>query len=281
MNTQTHTAIFFFFLLDTLPLQSVKTPTARRVESVTPMGLKKPTPLRPQTFSKGDKTDAEKNQEENSQACPFPSPFSQKVRTHCTTVKPQTGSSKTHKGSQFQWSVNKNNYDKSDYGFDLSQAGVLVNGPTAVAQHRWSPETSGARSDPVLPSCGQKMILSSPPKKVPAAAAKSVYSWTASNIYQMPSLQCVMWGNQHFTGCQMMSKVVATWQCQKENGSNTHKKVYWFLSSLTPDRWGTSYVEILILLKYLKHSNDSKAQNQLSSVNDPFSFLFFFLLSSI
>lgn len=59
------------------------------------------------------------------------------------------------------------------------------------------------------------------------------------------------------------------------------QKVYRFLSSLTPDRWGTSYVEILILLKYLKHSNDSKAQNQLSSVNDPFSFSFSFLLSSI
>lgn len=159
MNT--HAVIFFFFLLDTLPLQSVKTPTAKGMESVTPMGLKKPTPLRPQTFYKGDKTDAEKNQEENSQACTIPSLFSQKARTHCSAVKPQTGSSKTHKGSQFQWSVNKNNYDKSDYGFDLGRAGVLVNGPTAVAQHRWSPETSGARSDPVLPSSGQTMILSS------------------------------------------------------------------------------------------------------------------------
>lgn len=66
---------------------------------------------------------------------------------------------------------------------------------TAVALHRWSPETSGARSDPVLPSSGTTMILSAHKKKkkrAPAAAAKCVYSCTASNIHQMPSLQCVM-----------------------------------------------------------------------------------------
>lgn len=45
--------------------------------------------------------------------------------------------SKNHKQSDprltkrliFRDSVNKNNYDNSDYGFDLGQAGVLVNGP--------------------------------------------------------------------------------------------------------------------------------------------------------
>lgn len=36
---------------------------------------------------------------------------------------------------------------------------------TAVALHRWSPETSGARSDPVLPSSGTTMILSAHKKK--------------------------------------------------------------------------------------------------------------------
>ncbi len=75
----------------------------------------------------------------------------------------------------------------------LISAGLVfwLMAPTAVALHRWSPETSGARSDPVLPSSGDTMILSAP-KKVPVAAAKCVYSCTASNIHQMPSLQCVM-----------------------------------------------------------------------------------------
>lgn len=141
--------------------------------------------------------------------------------------------SKNHKQSDprltkrliFRDSVNKNNYDNSDYVFDLGQAGVLVNGPDCCGSTQVvSPDLwSQIWPCPAL-IWGDDDSISSPPvppKKVPVAAAKCVYSCTASNIHQMPSLQCVMWGNQHFTGCQMMSKAVATWQCQKETGSNT------------------------------------------------------------
>lgn len=71
----------------------------------------------------------------------------------------------------------------------------------------------------------------------------------------------------------MMSKALAGWQCQKGNGSNAHTRhTGFFLVRLLTDE--VPRVKILILLKYLKRSNDSKAENQLSSVNDPFSSLF-------
>lgn len=73
----------------------------------------------------------------------------------------------------------------------LARLVLWLMAPTAVALYRWSPESSGARFDPVLPSSGETIILSAP-KKAPVAAAKCVYSCTASNIHQMASLQCVM-----------------------------------------------------------------------------------------
>lgn len=191
------------------------------MESVTPMRLKKPTPLRPPTFSNREKTDAKQEQGDNSQACTVLLLFSQKARPHCNAVNHKRADPTLTKHLTFRDSVNKNNYDNSDYGLDLGWAGVLVNGPDCcgstqvVSRDLWSqiwpcPALIWGDDDSISP------------QKAPVAAAKCVYSCTASNIHQMPSLQCVMWGNQHFTGCQMMSKAVATWQCQKENGSNTH-----------------------------------------------------------
>lgn len=88
------------------------------------------------------------------------------ARPHRNAVKPQSRRCETH--LVFRDSVDQNNYGKPDCGFDLSQAGALVNGPrAAAARHRWPPETSGDRSDPVLPSSGETVILSAP-KKCPS-----------------------------------------------------------------------------------------------------------------
>lgn len=113
---------------------------------------------------------------------------------------PQTAGSQTRRASR----LNKNNYDTL---ITVLITAALVFGlmaPTAPSLHRWSPEASGARSDPVSLSSGKGWLCQA--WNVPTAAAKCVYSCAASNIHHMPSLQCVMWGNQHFTGCQMMSK---------------------------------------------------------------------------
>ena len=144
-----------------------------------------------------------------------------KAQPHCRAVNHKRTDPRLTKHLLFRDIVNKNNYDNSDYGLDLGRDGVLVNDPDCcdstqvVFWDLWSQ---------IWPC--HALIWgdddSIRPEKEPVAAAKRVYSCTASNIHQMPTLQCVMWGNQHFTGCQMMSTPVATWQCQKENGSNTH-----------------------------------------------------------
>ncbi len=75
-----HHLFFFFFPNRHIPTaQAVRTPTATEMESVTPMRLKKPTPLRPPTFSNREKTDAKQKQGDNSQACTVLSLFSQKL----------------------------------------------------------------------------------------------------------------------------------------------------------------------------------------------------------
>lgn len=269
----THTAIaaiIFFLPSRHIPTaQPVRTPTATEMESVTLMRLKKTTPLRPPTFSNREKTDVKQKQGDDSQAHADLLLFSQKAQARRNAVNHKRAHPRLTEHLIFRDGVNKNNYDNSDCGLHLGQAGVLVNGSDCccstqvVSWDLWSqiwprPALIWDDDDSISP---QK-------KRAPAAAAKCVYSCTTSNIHQMPSLQCVMWGNQHFTGRQMMSKAVVTWQCRKENGSNTHKRFTGFFL-VSPDRWGTSYVKILILLKYLKQSNDSKAQNKLSSVNDP------------
>ncbi len=108
------------------------------------------------------------------------------------------------------------------------------------------PQDSGTCADPVLLSCGagrsirQKQEERERERSV--TAANCVYSCTASNIHQMPSLQSVMWSNQHFTACQMMSKPLATWQCQKGGKkisnihTHKHKSRFSFLVHTTDRR---------------------------------------------
>ncbi len=94
------------------------------------------------------------------------------------------------------------------------------------------PQDPGTCADPVLLSCGagrsvrQKQEERERERERSVTAANCVYSCTASNIHQMPSLQSVMWSNQHFTACQMMSKPLATWQCQKEKKNLKHIHTY-------------------------------------------------------
>lgn len=217
----TITAIMFFPTRHIPTVQSVRTPTATEMASVTPMRLKKLTPLRPPTFFQLRQNRCKAETRRQFTGAHSPLTALTKARPHCNAVHHKQADPRLTKHLIFRDSVNKNNYDTLIMALILAGLVFWLMAPTAAALHRWSPETSGARSDPVLPSSGETMILSAP-QKVPIAAAKCVYSCTTSNIHQMPSLQCVMWGNQHFTGCQMMSKAVASWQCQKENGSNTH-----------------------------------------------------------
>lgn len=186
-----------------------------------------------------------KKQGDNSQARRLVSLFSQKLDHTATPFATDGQIPRLTKHLIFRDGVNRNNYDTLITALILAGLVFWLMAPTAGALHRWSPETSGARSDPVLLSTGgRRWFCQTPPKKVPTAAAKCVYSCAASNIHQMPSLQCVMWGNQHFTGCQMMSKVVASWQCQKETGSNTHiRYTGFFLVQLLTD-------EVPHMLKY-------------------------------
>lgn len=80
MNTQIAISAIIFSPTRHIPTaQSVRTPTATAMESVTPMRLKKPTPLRPPTFSNREKTDAKQKQGDNSQAHTVLSLFSQKL----------------------------------------------------------------------------------------------------------------------------------------------------------------------------------------------------------
>lgn len=222
MNTHiTITAIIFFPGRHIPTAQSVRTPTATEMESVAPMRVKNPTPLRPPTFFQQRLNRCKAETRRQFTGAHSPLAVRTKAWPHCNAVNHKSADPRLTKHLIFRDSVNKNNYDNSDYGFDLGWAGVLVNGPDCcgstqvVSRDLWSqiwpcPALIWGDDDSISP------------KEVPVAAAKCVYSCTASNIHQMPSLQCVMWGNQHFTGCQMMSKAVATWQCQKENGSNTH-----------------------------------------------------------
>lgn len=82
-----------------------------------------------------------------------------KARPHCNAYHPRLT-----KHLIFRDSVNKNNYDTLIMALILAGLVFWLMAPTAVALHRWSPETSGARSDPVLPSSGEMMILSAPIK---------------------------------------------------------------------------------------------------------------------
>lgn len=76
----TITAIIFFSPTRHIPTaQSVRTPTAEEMECVTPLRLKKPTPLRPPTFLNREKTDVKQKQGDNSQACTVLLLFSQKL----------------------------------------------------------------------------------------------------------------------------------------------------------------------------------------------------------
>lgn len=127
MNT--HIAIIYFLTRHIPTAQTVRTPTTKEMESVTPRRLKKPTPLRPPTFSNREKTDAKQKQGDNSQTCTVLLLFSQKPRPHCNAANHKRTDPRLTKRLIFRDGVNKNNYDNSDYGLDLGRAGVLVNGP--------------------------------------------------------------------------------------------------------------------------------------------------------
>lgn len=77
--------------------------------------------------------------------------------------KPQKSRSKTRNASHFQGTVLTRTI-MTTLIMALILAGLVfwLMAPTAAAPHRWSPEASGARSDPVLPSSGETMILSAP-----------------------------------------------------------------------------------------------------------------------
>lgn len=72
----------------------------------------------------------------------------------------------------FRDGVNKNNYDTLITALILAGLVFWLMAPTAVAPHRWSPETSGARSDPVLLSSGGDDDSISPPTPTPAPQKK-------------------------------------------------------------------------------------------------------------
>lgn len=83
-----------------------------------------------------------------------------KLRPHRGEVHGKQADPRLTKRLIFRDSVNKNNYDTLITALILAGLVFWLMAPTAAAPHRWSPETSGARSDPVLPSCGETMILS-------------------------------------------------------------------------------------------------------------------------
>lgn len=170
------------------------------------------------------------------------------VRFHSRPSAAKQAGPRLTKRLIFRDGVNKDNYDTLITALIPAGAAVPVNGPG----RRGSTQvvSRDPREPALTPSCphlGETVILSARRKRkrgekkrksAQRAAAKSVYSCTASNIHQMPSLQCVMWGNQHFTGCQMMSKALAGWQCQKGNGSNTHTQgiqVFFLVRLLTDE----------------------------------------------
>lgn len=118
--------------------------------------------LRPPTFSNREKTDAKQKQGDNSQACTVLSLFSQKLgRTamqQTTKEQIQDSQSISFSGTVLTRTI------MTTLIMALISAGLVfwLMASTAAAPHRWSPETSGARSDPVLPSSGETVILSGP-----------------------------------------------------------------------------------------------------------------------
>lgn len=159
------------------------------MESVTPLRLKKPTLLRPPTFSNREKTDAKQKQGDNSQACTVLLLFSQKHRHAAMQKTTKEQNQNSQRISLSGTALTRTTMTTLITALILAGLVFWLMVATPVVLHRWSPETSGGRSDPVLPSSGETVILSAP-QKAPAAAARSVYRCTASNIHQMPSLYC-------------------------------------------------------------------------------------------
>lgn len=85
-----------------------------------------------------------------------------KARAHCSTVHRKPADPKLTERLISRDSVNKNNYDTLIMALILAGLASWLMAPTAVALHRPASETSGTRSDPVLPSSGETI---SPPKK--------------------------------------------------------------------------------------------------------------------
>lgn len=145
-------------------------------------------------------------------------------------------------------------------------AGVLGNGPDLLRLH------SGGLPTPLEPDLTQSC---------PHLGRRWVYQHPS----QLPSVfteaphQTFIKGHLYSVWCEAISISQAVKWCLNQLLPGSVKKipVHRFLSCLNPDRWGSRYVKILILPKYLKWSNDSKSQNLPLSVNDP-SFFFFFLL---
>lgn len=85
---------------------------------------------------------------------------SHKSLLQCYAVHHKQAHPRLTKHLIFRDSVNKHNYDTLIMALILARLVFWLMAPTALALHRWSPETSGTRSDPVLPSSGETMILS-------------------------------------------------------------------------------------------------------------------------
>lgn len=116
--------------------------------------------------------------------------------------------------------VNKNNYDAlitALIAAELVSGGGLT-APTAPTLRRWSPETSGARSDPVLLSS----VGGGGGLKRAHGRAKCVYSrlkHSSNAIFRVCDV-----GQSAFHRLSNAVEAVASWQGQKESGSNPHRR---------------------------------------------------------
>lgn len=91
-----------------------------------------------------------------------------KARPHCNAAKTQNRHIQNSQSVSFSGTVLTRTITTSLITALISAGLVFwLMAPTAVAPHRWSRGTSGARSDPVLPSSGATVILSAP-KKCPS-----------------------------------------------------------------------------------------------------------------
>lgn len=200
-NTPLTVTAIIFFLPPTRHIptaKSVRTLAAAEMESVTPRRLKKPTPLRPPTFSNRDKTDAKQKQGDNSQARTVPLADSHKSSGRAAMQQKNTNSPiQDSQSVSFSGTVLTRTIMTTLITALISARLVFwLMAPTAVAPHRWSPRTSGVRSDPVLPSSGETMILSAPPPR-PSPTPKKC-------PLQLPSVFTAAW-HQTFIKCHLYS----------------------------------------------------------------------------